>query len=96
MDLFTFPPVCLPGQDESFTEKEGRVYGKSLALATALSRLPCPALSCPALPSPGWGQAEEADDGISYTSDTLREVQVGQVQILVCLGHHRERHRLPR
>jgi secreted trypsin-like serine protease len=39
VDLFTFPPACLPGQNDSFTGRNGSVYGGSLALATALSRM---------------------------------------------------------
>jgi hypothetical protein len=35
VDLFTFPPVCLPSQNDSFTGKEGSVYGGTLGLATA-------------------------------------------------------------
>jgi hypothetical protein len=33
VDLFTFPPACLPGQNDSFTGRNGSVYGESLALA---------------------------------------------------------------
>ena len=28
VDLFDFPPVCLPGQDDSFNNMSGMVYGK--------------------------------------------------------------------
>ena len=28
IDLFDFPPACLPGQDDIFNEKRGLVYGK--------------------------------------------------------------------
>ena len=27
-NLFDFPPVCLPGQDDSFNKKSGMVYGE--------------------------------------------------------------------
>ena len=32
LDLFDFPPACLPGQDETFNERRGLVYGKALTL----------------------------------------------------------------
>ena len=32
VDLFDFPPACLPGQDETFNERRGRVYGKAFSL----------------------------------------------------------------
>ena len=32
VDLFDFPPVCLPGQDDSFNNMTGMVYGKKVFL----------------------------------------------------------------
>ena len=32
LNLFDFPPACLPGQDETFNERRGLVYGKALTL----------------------------------------------------------------
>ena len=65
VDLFLYPPACLPSEGQSFEGQPGKAYGEFEVweikkCPTSSSHLPCL----------GWGNT-----GV-YASDTLLEVQV--------------------
>ena len=98
VDLLSFPPVCLPSLNQSFSGLDGIVAGENLLLWSTfvlvsqtsenhLLTLPCHGIIVSLL---GWGLTET-----NFTSDTLKEIEVGSF-LLFCFSFGTYFSRVPR